>query len=1362
MWSTIQAFPLPMMATLNVLLLLTFVSIISGRSIYVHPKHGMDTTDCYASNSSTNACRTLDWAFANRLSETSYILSPGVHYLEGPLATFLDLSDLSFIGSGSLINNTIIHCTSDLSGLAFHSVIRISFLNLTVYNCSSMQNSTSKNFHQFAENNVYTVYMFPVGVYFFNCANVTFDHVTVDNTPCGTGVVMYDTFGQNSISSSVFTNNVASNKLHNPGGGGFYVEFTYCIPGDENCHNDRSNVVSYFSNNTNSSYVFSDCIFANNEAQNADSGSMNSTYILPYRDDHEAFGRGGGLSIFIKGNASKNLFTISDCLFENNTALWGGGLFVEFHDDTFSNRIIVMNSNMTNNFCPFKPDSGTAGGGMRIGHYVYGSEIIQNRTSNHLMVSNCIFDSNAALDGGGLSISPTSENVAPNQVANVDILNTHFINNYGKLGAALHIDRFVMVLDGFVLNVVVTDCTFKSNSIDYIEYLQNRSGETYGAFQVGAGAVYINQVPVSFTSDAHFSFNIGSAIAVVGTGVKFTSCSAQFHHNSGNNGGAIALLGAAYIVVNDKTVLSFKNNKASLFGGAIFNLYIERENLISYTNCFIRHVDKYLRPESWDTHFIFHNNTDKEGTRSSAIYTTSILPCSRAGGSGISKDKDTIFCWNSLRWDYKPVTCTSQIFSDVGNIQAHNTTYSSNYHVEAFPGHQFKLPVTILDDLDASVGDVTVFSATVNSSNISYIWDKQATVHGLENASFAFRLDTISERVWEVNINVDLQPCPPGFKLKEMSCKCAGRYIRAIDCDQERFIASILENNWIGKIESNNSYYFVSFCPPYYCSSKSVLLPKKSSEINDKLCAPNHRKKTMCGECIDGFGVAVNSPTYKCVKCTSSNMGGNIVTYIAAVYIPLVVLFTVIILFNIRLTSGPANAFILFCQVIAGTFDLDADGQISITETTGNVTAENLDEAYQLIYGVFNLQFFERFIPHLCLGFFNTLDVFLVEYTVALFPLVMIIIVLVVFKFSEYGSRFCKRKTKRPRISHVSQHSSPKRTVSSSILPAFAAFILLSYTKFSIVSAHMLLSQPLFDEYGAPIGSSRVYYAGQFSTDSEGYFMYKVIAYVVYCTFVAIPPILLLDFPRRVFERVISRIDCIWRYYPADKVQIFLDTFQGCYKNKMRFFAGLYFVFRLVINTTYIFTHNWFDQYLIQQVACCVMVALLAICQPYNENHKVFNTIDILIFTDLGIINALSNYFLTQSNSSHSSLPIPALVTQCILLYLPLVYMISYIVFLALSPCKQRIKQQTSKILVIVLGKFERRGSTWLQTLVADRASQYTGSEHEKSEEVMDEEEALLQRAQRRNTYRPVTRTVVEVDDIQDNSSGNRDQSGSI
>ncbi len=444
--------------------------------------------------------------------------------------------------------------------------------------------------------------------------------------------------------------------------------------------------------------------------------------------------------------------------------------------------------------------------------------------------------------------------------------------------------------------------------------------------------------------------------------------------------------------------------------------------------------------------------------------------------------------------------------------------------------------------------------------------------------------------------------------------------------------------------------------------------------------------------------------------------------------------------------------------MIAGTFELDADGQITVSETTGNVTAYNLYKAYHVIYGVFNLRFFEQFIENLCLGLFNTLDVFLVEYSVAFSPLVMIVLVLVVFKLSEYCSRYLKCKNKRQQICRVSSsYTKRKRTLSSSILPAFAAFILLSYTKFSIISAHMLLSQPLFDEYGVATGSLRVYYAGQFTTDSGGYFKYKTIAYFVYCTFVAIPPILLLDFPRRIFETVIGKFDCLWRFYPADKVQILLDTFQGCYKNKMRFFAGLYFVFRLVINTSYIFTHDWFDQFLIQQIACCIMVALLAICQPYNDNYKIFNTIDILIFTNLGIINSMSNYFLSVSSFSNSSLPKFALATQYFLLYLPLVYMILYLIFLGLSPYKQRIKQSTVNFLLWVLKKLKRRNSVnWLYKFAANRGStQLTdGGEHEGSEDILDEEEALLQRAQARNLYRPVTNTVVDIDDAQDNSSG--------
>ena len=928
----------------------------------------------------------------------------------------------------------------------------------------------------------------------------------------------------------------------------------------------------------------------------------------------------------------------------------------------------------------------------------------------------------------------------------MNIIDTTFTNNYGRLGAALHIDRFVMIIKGYIMNVNVQDCIFHNNSIEYTEYIRMHFKELFNAFQTGAGAVYVNQVPISFISQAHFSQNIGSAIAAVSTSVNFADCIAQFSHNKGNNGGAVALLGAAFIIVNQNSSLMFENNRAVGVGGAIYNNYIEMQNLISYTNCFIRYVDYLKRPEEWTANFYFHDNTDK-GNRSSAIYTTSILPCSRAGGSGISESKQTIFCWNTSHWDYKPVPCSQQIFSDVGEISFSNHTESSlDFQVEAFPGHEFTLPIIVKDDLGTDIVNQTVFSA--RSGNIStYAWDRHITLHGIENSSLQLQLDTVSERVWEMNVSVELQPCPPGFKFEDKTCVCADHYIRAITCDSEKFEANISENNWIGKVSGTSTHYFASFCPPYYCTSKPTPLPNTSSEVENVVCGTNNRQGIVCGECIKDFGVAINSPKFECVNC-SVNLTRNIAIYIASVYIPLVLLFSAIIVFNIRLTSGPANAFILYSQVIAGLFDLDADGQILISSTVGNQTAKILDDAYRIVYGVFNLQFVERFIPPLCVGKLETLDVFMSEYAVAVSPLVMIIIVLAAFKLKECCSCCCESK-RRNRIRDVPQFTGAKRTLASAIIPAFSAFLLLSYTKFSTISSYILLSLPLLEDDGTPVSPNHVYYAGQYTTNDAAYNKYKITAYVVYCTFVAVPPLLLLDFPRRIFEWAISKCDCLWQHYPADKIQILLDTFQGCYKNKMRFFAGLYFVFRLVINVSYIYTQVWFDQYLVQQVACSIMVALLSICQPYNNNYKIFNVVDVLIFTNLGIINALSSFLLSQSGPLQQTIPIFPLILQYILLYLPLIYMILYLFWLRLFSNKNLF----IKIVLNGLRKFESSRYQPLQALAASIGKTDGDEQEERVTDAVSEDEALLERAERINVYRPLSRTVVRIENMDEGTA---------
>ena len=1337
------------------------VPVTAGDTIiYIDPLHGKDTSSCLTSNSANISCQTLSWVFnvSYRASSITYMLAEGTHYLSDPTITFRSLDNLKLAGEENSFADTLIQCTAENTGLAFEHVTNIHFSGLIFSNCSALRNSTSKNFT--IENSSYSYSTFQAALYFFACQNVSMSNVIVDGSPNATGVVMYDTDGTNTITDCVFSDNsVGVVDRPFPGGGGFYIEFTYCIPGDIYCLYHQNDVISYTDHNTESMYTFDNCSFTRNKANHSIS-SKHSTFIVPFRADHVAFGRGGGLSIFMKGNASKNTVNISSCNFTNNMALWGGGLFVEFHDNTSNNTVRVTHSILEDNECYFDVNSGTGGGGMRIGHYVFGGEPeTTNRSDasgNRVELNTCNFQHNAALNGGGLSISPTSQNSGSSEIATIDIIDTTFQNNFAKLGAALNIDRFVMVLDGIILTVNVENCIFHSNSVDYPKYLYDRYGHNYNAYQLGVGAVYINQVPVSFGSGAIFTGNIGSAVAAIGTALDFTDCLAFFYRNKGNKGAAIALLGVAFIKINDNTVLFFTNNTATIDGGAIYNRLIERGTLASYDNCFIRHIHAFLSPDQWKSKFHFSQNYDQGGTRPSAIHTTSILPCTWPGES---ESNTSAFCWDSTHWYYHPTNCSEQINSDVGKIIFDNQEEMNSNHVEAFPGRSFKLPLTIMDDLTNEVSNQTVFSVTVNDSSLSnrttsYIWGESAIVDIETNESnITLLLDTIGDAVWHVNLEVELLPCPPGFKIEsnDTTCTCnTGSYLGALACDPDSSEAYLKKDNWMGKIYESE-HYLVAFCPPSYChSSLSTPLPNSSAELEKQICETVNRNNILCGECLQHFGVAVNSLTYNCINCTNVNFATNAVKYIAAVYIPLALLITAIILFNIRLTSAPANAFVLYSQVISSTFDLSADGQIPITRIThSNRTTLDLLRAYRVPYGIFNLEFIEGLLDPFCLGYLNTLDALMLDYAVALFPLVMIVVVLICFKLKEYLSSLCCKSTTwnskqyRPNRGNATLRRRARFNINEAILPAFAAFLLLSYTKFSTTSSYITGTQVLIDENGTPVGSTRVYFAGHLEYNDGEYLKYLLPASFVFATFVAIPPLILLVFPLKAFEWCISKVKILRSHYPAVKVQILLDTFQGCYKNKMRFFAGLYFVFRLVINVSYIETDTWFDQYVVQQIACAIMVALLAICQPYNEENKLFNTVDILMFTNLGILNAISFYLYSyaQSNSTQVSLPSLAFALQYILVYLPLLYMLTYIVWYFIKPYKLRMKHALQQITSVFSRKEDNRP---LGDIAADSTSV---SDHPGVTEdilgpsrpsIQSEEEALLQRAEERNRYRPL------------------------
>ena len=1253
-----------MQATLQVQLVYVLVAamvavVVTERSyehnIYVSP-NASDANDSEGCHKSEHPCRTLNYAFEFRKDSTQYIINTTTTCnLMEPVPPFQYLHSIAIVGREG---GSTVHCQGIDIGLAFISVTELSFMNVSFFGCSATRNSTSRNLTSPS----FSLYTFQVGLYFYLCSDVEMTRVNVSYSTDATGVVMYDTSGSNVVKNSIFSHNSIS--PGGQGGGGFYVEFTFCVPGDSKCNDSQDRFT-----NVGISYSFDSCVFANNSASNAGGLIEDSTYIIPYRSNDQAFGRGGGLSLFFKGTAMNNTINVTNCHFVGNKALWGGGVSLQFHDESTNNSVLVENCTFVGNSCNYTLNKGTGGGGMRIGHYVYDfyhdppSADVQG---NRIWVTSCNFTSNHAMYGGGMSISPTLQgNGVVKAVAHLTGL--LFSRNTGKIGAALHVGIFPLFSLGVVMDVNMVDCSFESNNAHYADIIQKKDSP----HTIGVGTVYVNQVPLIFHGDIHFSQNSGSALVAAGCQVDFTETHAEFTNNDGYRGGAISLLGSTYILVNEHTVLNFSGNMASDRGGAIYNRYIEMDNLMTQPNCFLRHADPFLLPDNWRTVFRFANNTDKSGKMDNSIHTSSILPCSRPGGDGYIGNTTEIFCWSN--WSYydrhlEPVrNCYEHVTSEANNIGLESLS------VKVIPGKRFDLPLSVLDTFGNDLTNETVFSSTVqygrSTTLKNYYWGGDALLTGLPNRSINVTLETLGDRIWYIHFTAQLLPCPPGLHstagnssdIASGTCICSSSYGRKLTCDPSTLKVEILDKTWMGRIEGSKEY-MAGPCPPSFCkttTSSHIQLPNVTVGLYKHLCDHN-RTGILCGRCVKKFGPAVNSENYECVYCTGINLAANIAKYVSSVYLPLAALFIILIVFDIRLTTGPANAFILYSQVVSSTFSLEADGQIPWNRLNITVSSyEALLKGYKSVYGIFNLEFIENFLSPFCFSsskFFDTLAVLSLDYAVALFPLLMIIMVVVFLKVRDCCSlpeRIVGRRSHLP--------ARWTRSINEALLPAFAAFLLLSYTKFNITASYIISWQYLIDENGTRGAVARAYYAGQYMVNDKAYrLVYLVPSSLVFIVFGCVTPLLLLSYPLTLLEWVLARSTFLWRFYPIDKVHVFLDTFQGCYRNGMRFFAGLYFLFRLAINTAYFATDSWLQQFVFQQIACVVMITLVALCRPYNDENWYLNYVDVFIFVDLAIVNALSLYLYAVSQEDQSP-PLSGFVFQYILVFLPLLYMIGYI-----------------------------------------------------------------------------------------------------
>ena len=131
----------------------------------------------------------------------------------------------------------------------------------------------------------------------------------------------------------------------------------------------------------------------------------------------------------------------------------------------------------------------------------------------------------------------------------------------GRTGSAVDLSLWNYPSSGVTIKPTFTNCRFKDNDDKYGEYIGNI---------IGLGTVYVDSLSIVFEQSVHFEGNRRSALGAVESMVDFSdNCVANFTNNSGRTGGAITLIGYAFIRVSENTKLFFIKNSASQYGGAI-------------------------------------------------------------------------------------------------------------------------------------------------------------------------------------------------------------------------------------------------------------------------------------------------------------------------------------------------------------------------------------------------------------------------------------------------------------------------------------------------------------------------------------------------------------------------------------------------------------------------------------------------------------------------------------------------------------------------------------------------------------------------------------------------------------------------
>jgi hypothetical protein len=605
----------------------------------------------------------------------------------------------------------------------------------------------------------------------------------------------------------------------------------------------------------------------------------------------------------------------------------------------------------------------------------------------------------------------------------------------------------------------------------------------------------------------------------------------------------------------------------------------------------------------------------------------------------------------------------------------------------AIPGREFDLKFDIHDELSQPTGgtfqtfiisDGTNGSLAFDQAYSSISEDKVMKLYGRPGEMARLALINVEFHPVLVVMNIEMIECSPGFVTLEDSsgnirCGCSAstvykQYIGILKCSLDKKKALINNGYWIGyNITKTEDQLMTGYCPRGFCQynnktkSKYKLPPR--SQL-DRFACGQHRTGKLCGSCRPNHSVFFHSINYKC-RPNDNTCKISVLLYLVSELLPVTILFLVIILFDIQFTSGALNSLLLFVQIMDSIL-IDVNGMIEPQKAIAMFR-----KVLMLIYAIFNLHFFDIDKLSFCLWrTATTLDIVAFKYVTITYSLLLVTVTVGL-------------------ISFLNPCMIRKYSAKQSIIHGLVAFLVVCYAQITRVS--LLILTPGFLYWMGPANkhpvSKVVYLNGEIPFMGKEHFKYSFPALMFAAVFTVAPPLLLIVYPLcyRVFALLkIEEASCtlfLCKVVPLEKLKPVYDSFQGCFKDRYRFFAGFYFLYRFLILLCHVVSTDSLTKfYTILEVQLICMLVLHAVVKPYKLQQH--NVLDVVLLGLLAVINMLTMYIYQISFRDHKRnqyLIDIVSALQTTLSYLPLFFLVVYLLRYFIKKIRMHIKSKSAK-----------------------------------------------------------------------------------